>query len=91
MINRNELSRLERELIKDDVELFSEFENVDISTLEGRKVFECMCQLINTKHVRLAAIQEIPLSQVAKWQIEDGSCSGGEMHVESSSTVEPSA
>ncbi|MDW4528783.1 recombinase family protein [Rossellomorea marisflavi] len=64
-----ELLKIERELAGYDVELFSLKEYIDTSTEEGLRVFKCMCKLLNTKHLRLAAMQDIPLSQVAYWHI----------------------
>ncbi|MGM2457246.1 recombinase family protein [Bacillus cereus group sp. BceL015] len=73
-----ELQQIERELAEYDVELCSATEYFDTSTEEGVKVFEYMCKLLNTKHLSLSALQGIPLSQVARWLIEDDNKKGGE-------------
>ncbi|MED4810923.1 recombinase family protein [Bacillus pumilus] len=73
-----ELQQIERELARYGVEIFSVMEPFDTSTGEGLRVFEYMCKLLNTRHLRLAAMQGIPLSQVARWGIEDEKKKGGE-------------
>ncbi|MGD6960060.1 recombinase family protein [Rossellomorea aquimaris] len=73
-----ELQQIERELAVYGVELCSATEYFDVSTVEGMKVFEYMCKLLNTKHLSLSAMQGIPLSQVARWLIEDKNKKGGD-------------
>ncbi|OXS60817.1 resolvase-like protein [Bacillus sp. V-88] len=73
-----ELQQIERELARYGVEICSVTEPFDTSTEEGLRVFEYMCKLLNTRHLRLAAMQGIPLSQVARWLIEDENKKGGE-------------
>ncbi|MEW4221070.1 recombinase family protein [Rossellomorea marisflavi] len=77
-----ELLEIERELARYDVELFSLKEYFDTSTEEGLREFKCMCKLLNTKHLRLAAMQGVPLSLVARWLIEDENKKGGERDAE---------
>lgn len=64
-----ELQRIERELAGYGVQLISEYEPFDTSTELGLRVFKCMCKLINTDTRRMAAIQDIPISYVAGWEI----------------------
>ncbi|OAS83103.1 recombinase family protein [Metabacillus litoralis] len=73
-----ELQRIERELAKYGVKICSVMEPFDTSTEEGLRVFEYICKLLNTSHLRLAAMQGIPLSQVARWLIEDENKKGDE-------------
>lgn len=75
--NGEELQLIERELARHDVELCSATEAFDLTTEEGRKVFEYMCKLLDTNHLSLSALQGIPLSQVARWFLEDESMKGG--------------
>lgn len=85
-----ELQQIERELARYGVEIFSVMEPFDTSTGEGLRVFEYMCKLLNTRHLRLAAMQGIPLSLVARWLIEDEKKKGGEFDVElSEATTRP--
>lgn len=65
-----EIQRIERELAECGVQLMSEYEPFDTSTELGLRVFECMCKLINTDTRRIAAIQDIPMSLVAGWEIQ---------------------
>lgn len=73
-----ELQQIERELARYDVEICSVTESLYTSTEEGLRVLEYMCKLLNTRHLRLAAMQGIPLSQVARWLIVDEMKEGGE-------------
>ncbi|OZS79502.1 resolvase [Tetzosporium hominis] len=85
-----ELQQIERELARYGVEIFSVMEPFDTSTGEGLRVFENMCKLLNTRHLRLAAMQGIPLSLVARWLIEDENKKGGEFDAElSEATTRP--
>lgn len=85
-----ELKQIERELARYGVEIFSVMEPFDTSTGEGLRVFEYMCKLLNTRHLRLAAMQGIPLSLVARWLIEDENKKGGELDAElSEATTRP--
>ncbi|RTR25942.1 recombinase family protein [Robertmurraya yapensis] len=77
-----ELQQIESELARYGVEICSVLEPFDTSTEEGVRVFEYICKLLNTRHLRLAAMQEIPLSQVARWLIEDENKKGGELDAE---------
>ncbi|MCA0151355.1 recombinase family protein [Rossellomorea vietnamensis] len=77
-----ELQQVERELARYGVEICSVTEPFDTSTEEGLRVFEYMCKLLNTRHLRLAAMQGIPLSQIARWLIEDENKKGGEHDAE---------
>ncbi|MEK3857499.1 recombinase family protein [Cytobacillus sp. FSL H8-0458] len=77
-----ELKQIERELARYGVEICSVTEPFDTSTEEGLRVFEYMCKLLNTRHLRLAAMQGIPLSLVARWLIEDENKKGGERDAE---------
>ncbi|WP_010648830.1 recombinase family protein [Oceanobacillus massiliensis] len=77
-----ELQQIERELARYGVEIFSVMEPFDTSTGEGLRVFEYMCKLLNTRHLRLAAMQGIPLSLVARWLIKDENKKGGEFDAE---------
>jgi DNA invertase Pin-like site-specific DNA recombinase len=77
-----ELQKIERELARYGVEICSVTEPFDTSTGEGLRVFEHMCKLLNTRHLRLAAMQGIPLSLVAGWLIEDETKKGGELDAE---------
>lgn len=79
-----ELQQIERELARCGVELCSVMEPFDTSTGEGLRVFEYMCKLLQTRHLRLAAMQGIPLSLVARWLIEDEdeNKKGGELDAE---------
>ncbi|MCE4049908.1 recombinase family protein [Bacillus sp. Au-Bac7] len=83
-----ELQRIERELARYGVKICSLKEHIDTSTAEGLRVFEYMCKLLNTRHLRLAAMQGIPLSQVASWLIEDEN--GGERYAELCETAQRS-
>lgn len=77
-----ELQQIEKELARYGVEICSIMETFDTSTEEGFRVFEYMCKLLNTRHLRLAAMQGIPLSLVARWLIEDENKKGGERDAE---------
>lgn len=77
-----ELLRIERELARYGVEICSVTEPFDTTVEEGLIVFEYMCKLLNTRHLRLAAMQGIPLSLVARWLIEDENKKGGELDAE---------
>ncbi|MFD1031722.1 recombinase family protein [Metaplanococcus flavidus] len=72
-----ERQQLEIELAGYNIVLYSESDYIADSPEEGMRLFEYMRKLINTKHLRLAALQGISLSQVARWMIEDD-CKGGE-------------
>lgn len=76
------LQKIERTLAEYGVEICSLREHIDTSTDEGLKVFECMCKLFDTEHFTLSAMQGIPLSQVARWLIEDEKKKGGERNGE---------
>ncbi|ADP34543.1 recombinase family protein [Bacillus atrophaeus] len=76
------LQQIERELARNGVEICSVTVPFDTSTEEGLRVFEYMCKLLNTRHLRLVAMQEIPLSQVAHWLIENENKKGDERDVE---------
>lgn len=82
-----ELKQIERELARYGVEICSVTEPFDTSTEEGLRVFEYMCKLLNTRHLRLAAMQGIPLSLVAGWLIEDENKKGGERDAELCATA----
>lgn len=85
-----ELQQIERELARYGVEICSVTEPFDTSTGEGLRVFEYMCKLLNTRHLRLAAMQGVPLSLVARWLIEDKKKKGGEFDAElSEATTRP--
>ncbi|WP_181347384.1 recombinase family protein [Thalassobacillus sp. CUG 92003] len=71
--NGEQLQQIERELTSYGVEICSSTEEFDTSTHKGKKVFECMCKLLNTDHLYFSALQSIPLSQVARWFLEDDS------------------
>ncbi|KIU10053.1 hypothetical protein SC09_Contig28orf00219 [Bacillus subtilis] len=77
-----ELQQIERELVRYGVEICSVTEPFDTSIGEGLRVFEYMCKLLNTRHLRLAAMQGIPLLLVARWLIEDENKKGGELDAE---------
>ncbi|WP_117161421.1 recombinase family protein [Paraliobacillus sp. X-1268] len=75
----DELQQIERELARYDVEICSLKEHIDTSTEEGLRVFEYMSKLLNTRHLELAAMQGIPLSQVATWLMEEENMKEGEI------------
>jgi DNA invertase Pin-like site-specific DNA recombinase len=77
-----ELQQIERELARHDIEICSLKEHINTSTVEGLREFEYMCKLLNTRHLKLAAMQGIPLSQVARWLIEDEKMKGSENFAE---------
>lgn len=79
-----EIQLIERELDRYGVDLCFATEEFDTSTEEGRAVIEYMCKLLNTKHLVLSAMRDIPLSQVARWFIEDEAKEEGEYDAKSS-------
>lgn len=62
--NGMELHNIEEKLLENGVELCSASESFNLSTEEGRIVFEYMCELL--KHEYLATKQDMPLSNLAK-------------------------
>lgn len=76
-LDGEELQQIERELSRYGVEVCSLDKHIDTSTEQGVGVLEYMCNLLDTRHLRLAAMQGIPLSQVARWLIEEENKKGG--------------